>query len=243
MLIAELNQYKYAARGPIDAKSLVKTYAELLLVETWQVETDGRLINGAYNGLVTAVWLNKEDTSKNGIYYLHDASVSNVLGTPDVTKADNWHKIADINDLTDLIARITNNAQAITDEIRARAEAIAAIYNAGDETAPASGLLVEEIARATAAEQNIAETLAALTGSDTGKTVRAIAIEEIARMVDTGDQTVSAYVADQIAKLIQPKASAEITIDEEGTLGLGEVSTDKLVQGVQTLIFNGGSAK
>lgn len=245
MLIAELNQYKYAARGPLDAKSLVRTYADMLSVTTWQVDTDGRKVNGAYNGLVTAVWLNKTDTSKNGIYYLHDASVTSTLGIPDVTKAENWHKVAELSDLTDLLAKIANNAKAITDEVIARAEAVAAIYKAGDGDTPASGLLVEEIARAAAAEQAIAETLASLIGNDSGKTVRAIAIEEIAKMVDTGNMTVSAYISDQIAKLVQTKLkpSAEITIDEDGTLGLGEVSTDKLIQGAKTLIFNGGSAK
>ena len=245
MIIAESNQYKYAAKGPLDAKSLVKTYAELLLTETWQVEADGRKVNGAYNGLVTAVWLNKTDTSKNGIYYLHDASVTSTLGIPDVTNESNWHRVAELSDLTDLLAKIANNTKAITDEVVARAEAIAAIYRAGDENTPATGLLVEEIARATAAEQAIAETLAGIIGNDSGKTIRAIAIEEIAKIVDTGNMTVSAYIADQIAQLVQNKLkpSIEITIDENGTLGLGEVSTDKLVQGTKTLIFYGGSAK
>ena len=244
MLIAELNQYKYAAKGPLDAKSLVKTYTDLLSVETWQVETNGRKVNGAYNGLITAVWLNKADPSKNGIYYLYDESVTSVLGTPDVTNATNWHKLEDISALTDLTAKVANNTQAITDEVIARAEAIAAIYKAGDGETPATGLLVEEIARASAAEQAIAETLNALIGNDTDKTVREITIEEITKIVDTGDQTVSAYVADQLAKFVQTslKPSAEITIDEDGTLGIGEVSTDKLVQGEQTLVLCGGDA-
>ena len=143
MLIAELNQYKYAAKGPLDAKSLVKTYAELLLTETWQVETGGRKVNGAYNGLITAVWLNKADTSKNGVYYLYDDSVATVLSTPDVTNAANWHKLADIDALTDLVAKVANDTKAITDEVVARAEAVAAIYKAGEGETPATGLLVE----------------------------------------------------------------------------------------------------
>ena len=39
-----------------------------------------------------------------------------------------------------------------------------------------------------------------------------------------------------------PKASAEITMAEDGTLGIGEVSTDKLVQGFKTLVLSGGTA-
>ena len=45
-----------------------------------------------------------------------------------------------------------------------------------------------------------------------------------------------------IAAIVQPKASAEVTVAEDGTLGLGTVSTDKLVQGADTLVLNGGSA-
>jgi hypothetical protein len=33
-----------------------------------------------------------------------------------------------------------------------------------------------------------------------------------------------------------------IVVNEEGTISVGEVSTDKLVQGKDTLVLNGGSA-
>jgi hypothetical protein len=46
-----------------------------------------------------------------------------------------------------------------------------------------------------------------------------------------------------IAAMISPKASTEITVADDGTLGLGEVSTDKLVQGSKTLVLDGGNAK
>jgi len=59
-------------------------------------------------------------------------------------------------------------------------------------------------------------------------------------------KTVTAYVADyvgdQLATVVQPKASTEVTVATDGTLGLGEVSTDKLVQGSLELVLNGGSA-
>ena len=45
-----------------------------------------------------------------------------------------------------------------------------------------------------------------------------------------------------ILALIQPKASEEISVDTDGTLGILEVSTDKLKQGSKTLVLNGGSA-
>jgi hypothetical protein len=242
MLIAELNQYKYAAKGPLDAKALVKTYADLFSTDTWQVDADGRKVNGAYNGLITAVWLNKTDTSKNGIYYLHDKAVTSTLSVPDVTKADNWHKILDTKDLSDLVTRIATNTLAIEQETIARIAAIDTIYKAGDANTEASGLLVEEITRATAAEQANASAIAKLIGNDFGKTVREIAAEEIAKIIDIGSQTISAYVADKIAKIIQPKASAEITVADDGTLGVSAVSTDKIIQGAKTLVLYGGCA-
>lgn len=56
------------------------------------------------------------------------------------------------------------------------------------------------------------------------------------------DTTVKGYVDSAIAALVMPKASTEVTIAEDGTLGIGQVSTDKLVQGVDTFIIDGGSA-
>jgi hypothetical protein len=38
------------------------------------------------------------------------------------------------------------------------------------------------------------------------------------------------------------KASDEVTVSTDGILGIGTISTDKIVQGEQTLILNGGSA-
>ena len=61
------NQYLYTGRGPFDTKSLVKTYAQLLSQQTWHSTADKVT---AYNGMIVAVWLNKEDTTKNGIYFL-----------------------------------------------------------------------------------------------------------------------------------------------------------------------------
>ena len=46
-----------------------------------------------------------------------------------------------------------------------------------------------------------------------------------------------------IAAIIQPKASTEISVGTDGTLGVIGVSTDKLVQGNDILVLDGGSAK
>ena len=69
-VINNSNQYRYTGRGPYDAKSLVKDYATLLSKTTWTVDgtEDGNII--AYNGMITAVWLNKEDTTKKQIHII-----------------------------------------------------------------------------------------------------------------------------------------------------------------------------
>lgn len=53
-----------------------------------------------------------------------------------------------------------------------------------------------------------------------------------------------AALNDAVAAMIQPKASTEITVAEDGTLGIGEVNVNKLVQTAgDTLIISGGSSK
>jgi hypothetical protein len=104
------DQYKYTGRGPFDAKALVKTYAELLDLNTWT--TDETLV--AYNGMITAVWLNKEDTTKNGIYFLFDTSVTTALKKPDVTIEANWHKFAELTDLAALTEQLSTMTSELT---------------------------------------------------------------------------------------------------------------------------------
>jgi hypothetical protein len=77
------------------------------------------------------------------------------------------------------------------------------------------------------------------------------AIAALQGKVDTGDKTVTGYVDAAIAAIPVAtatiaglvKASGEVTVAEDGTLGIGQVSTDKLVQGNLTLILNGGDAE
>lgn len=77
------------------------------------------------------------------------------------------------------------------------------------------------------------------------------AIAALQGKVDTGDKTVTGYVDAAIAAIPVAtatiaglvKASGEVTVTADGTLGIGQVSTDKLVQGNLTLILNGGDAE
>lgn len=116
-IIKSADQFKYSGRGPLDAKALVKTYAELLLESTWTV--DDKLT--AYNGMIVAVWLNNDDTSKNGIYFLHDASVTKAISKPNVTVEANWHKLGGINDLPGLSEQI-NSIQSELEQVKAEVD-------------------------------------------------------------------------------------------------------------------------
>jgi hypothetical protein len=110
------DQFRYTGKGPLDAKALVKTYAELLDTATWTI--DGKV--AAYNGMITAVWLNKDDTSKNGIYFLHDVNCTSALKTPDVTVETNWHKLGGIENLpglADQISAIQNDLEKVKSDV------------------------------------------------------------------------------------------------------------------------------
>lgn len=101
---SSINQYRAKGKSPLDAKALVKTYADLLNSATWTV--DG--VMSAYNGMITAVWLNLTDATQNGIYFLHDPNVTSTRGTPDVTNKANWHKLGGIDNLPGLVEQITS---------------------------------------------------------------------------------------------------------------------------------------
>jgi len=191
-------------------------------------------------------------------------------------KADTYTK----TEVNDAVAAAITGANLGT---YAKVTDVEAIYKAGVDGGEATGVLAAEITRAKAAEEANAGAISALIGEDSGKTVRAIAAEETAKIVadadakyDTlkeiadfimSDETGAAKMATDIAALqtavgnaesglikavadnaaaiaaiVQPKASEEVTVAEDGTLGLGEVSTDKLVQGVNTLVLNCGNA-
>lgn len=115
-IISSTNQYRVSGKGPLDAKFLVKTYTELLDPNTWKVNG----IISAYNGMITAVWLNLTDTSKNGIYFLHDTTITSTRGTPDVTNENNWHKLGGIDNLPGLaeqISAIQNELEQVKSDV------------------------------------------------------------------------------------------------------------------------------
>lgn len=110
------SNYEVSTKKPLDARSLVKTYDDLLNINNW-VNANGNPI--VYNGMIVAVWLNTTDPSKNGIYFLHDATVTSAKGTPDVTKESNWHKLADVTDITVKLAAIDDSFENIENRLAA----------------------------------------------------------------------------------------------------------------------------
>ena len=98
------SQFVYTGKGPLDSKALVKTFAELIDRNTW-------IVNGAstaYNGMIVSVWLNKEDSTKNGIYYLFDPACTTTIKNPDVTNEENWIKLGGVEDTSELVGQLKN---------------------------------------------------------------------------------------------------------------------------------------
>lgn len=102
MAMIKRDQLQYSGRGPLDSKALVKEYAMLLDASTWTTTVDNTEMFTAYNGMIVAVWLNKTDTSKNGLYFLYDPQVTSPVKKPDVTNEANWHRIDNQSGSVDL---------------------------------------------------------------------------------------------------------------------------------------------
>lgn len=91
--------YLYTGKGPFDAKMLVSTYADLY--------AEGTFPSGsAYNGMLVAVGLNKDDSSKNGVYYLYDATCTTKFKSPVTTLEANWHKLVNLSEFNSIKERI-----------------------------------------------------------------------------------------------------------------------------------------
>lgn len=84
-----------------------------------------------------------------------------------------------------------------------------------------------------------------ITSDTTGAAKMATDIVALQNTVGNAESGLVKAVADNaaaIAAIIQPKASTEISVAADGELGIIGVSTDKLVQGSNTLVLNGGDA-
>ena len=115
-IINSSNKYKFTARGPLDAKSLVDTFDDLISLDTWQItNSSGAKVTIAYNGMLVAVWRDTK-TTNNGIYYLYDSKITNTFSAPNVTKAENWHKLAEVEDLVDKLNALDARLAALEEK-------------------------------------------------------------------------------------------------------------------------------
>jgi hypothetical protein len=160
-------------------------------------------------------------------------------------KSDTYTK-GEVNDLlanldqSEIIADIETNANAIATlvgedtgkSVRAIAgEEISALIKAADPTG--NDIVIENIASLVKYVDENAGDIAALTADVDANKGKLAGI----------DTTVVAYVTDAISAIVMPKASEEVTLAEDGTLGIGKVNVNKLVQTEgDTLVLNGGNA-
>jgi hypothetical protein len=170
-------------------------------------------------------------------------------------------------DYTKISNDISKNAEAITAETNRatkREDAIAALVTANDGAIKANAT---EIARVNnvllAALENNGEGLDSIKELATwveeheSEVLPAIQDNADAIAILNGDAetdgSVQKIVADAIAAIPAVpvatmistgvvKGSAEVAVAADGTMSIGMVTTDKLVQGASTLVLNGGSA-
>ena len=105
------NVYNVSDYHPLDTRMLVPTYADLTLESNWLVNGE----SNAYNGMIVAVGSNKADYTKNGIYFLFDKYNPGKDDIPEVTKEENWHKLASLSELSEVISQLQLLEAEITD--------------------------------------------------------------------------------------------------------------------------------
>lgn len=218
-VMVKKDQLLYSGKGPLDPKSLVKTYSELLDVNTWTKTIDDVDTFIAYNGMIVAVWLNKDDTSKNGLYYLFDPTVTSTLKRPDVTNESYWHLLVTNTEVLDLITRLSSVETELVE---------IADYIKSDEKANAD-ILKRIVANEELAQSNF-DDLAILKGDAEGSINK--------KIIDA----LSALPAATEEALGLVKVGKTLSISEDGTLEVSQVSTDSLVEGEQELVLIGGFA-
>ena len=133
-------------------------------------------------------------------------------------------------EIVDYIAKDSSGALDMAADIEANAKAIAAIYTPasgeGESAVPASGVLVDEIARVEGKVDANAAAIAAINNSESGILAQA-----------------QKHTNDSIAALlIKDVDNKSIVRSEAGVISVAEVSTDNLVQGVQVLHLQAGNA-
>ena len=175
-----------------------------------------------------AVWLNKEDASKNGIYYLYDSSITSTFKAPDVTKEEHWHKLVNLEDISGLTTLIDAN----TDKL------------AGIETTVVD-LINERLTKLDLSDYaKIADVDSSISAINSELANKANS-DEVASLITKVNQNTNniSAINDKVAAMLQPKESSEISMAADGTLGIKELNVNKLTQTPgETLVLSGGNA-
>lgn len=122
------SNYEVRVRKPLDARSIVQTYADLTTESNW-IASNGTPV--AYNGMIVAVWLDP-NPALNGIYFLHDSTVTNLKAAPKTAIEANWHRLGGINDLPGLneqISAIQEELEAVKSDIDELQDSATVIVN------------------------------------------------------------------------------------------------------------------
>lgn len=105
--------YEVSIRKPIDARTVVPSYADLTTESNWVNEAGKSIV---YNGLIVAV-VDTTDIEHSGVYYFYDVSFSALKGGT-VTNIDNWIKLCSLDELNSLKTRVAalEGITAVTEE-------------------------------------------------------------------------------------------------------------------------------
>lgn len=216
------------------------------------------LQNGAVKDNADAIAkLNGDDKVEGSIDYKVAQEVAKILNDNDAS---------DIDTLEEIAAWIKNDTAGVASMNAAIAKNTSDIAAINDTTIPALRTEVKKYTDDSIAALNLAETYeakgeaakvqAALEAHAAENTTKLSAIDAAIETLNGDVETegsVQKIVADAIASMPAipvattevagiVKASDEITVAEDGTMEICTMSTDKLVQGANTLVLNGGKA-
>ena len=248
-------------RKPIDARTLVPTYADLLTKDNWVKANTAQVT--AYNGLVVSV-ADTSDTSKNGVYFLFDPKCTSALKSPDVTDEANWHKIGDSANAGDVAARLvtiesilngSDDTAGLVSKVDANTNAIAELVNATFVTADAMQATLqpyaktEDVVSKATFEAYVAkndDTIAKLVTDVDKNTAKLIGIETT--VVEAIEDAIEALPALEVATeeelggIKSASGDNAVTVDEEtGIASVKSININTLTQNSgDVLILNGG---
>lgn len=173
-------------------------------------------------GLVSA-----EASRASGIESALDTRLETVeaFWTEALRDGDEKNVVDTLKEIQEYITSDETGAAAMAASIKSNSDAIAAIYTPANGDTPASGTLVTEIARIEGKADTNASAIAAINNAETGILAQA-----------------KKHTNDSIAALLVKDVDNKTIKLDEGKAYVAEVSTDLLVQGIQTLHLNGGTA-